>query len=54
MKIRKFNEADTQDISSERVDEIKEKMTEMTTDLNQKLEYIDSIINELNKNNNLY
>ena len=48
MRIKKFNEADLQDISADRVDEVKESMTEMSSDVAQKSETIDSLINELN------
>jgi len=48
MKIRKFNESEISDISSDRVEEIKKSMTEMSSDINQKTETIDSLINELN------
>lgn len=48
MKIRKFNEAELQDISSDRINEIIESMREMLSDINQKGEVVDSLINELN------
>ena len=48
MRIKKFNENEIQNLSTERVDEIIESMTELTSHINQKNEMIDSLINELN------
>lgn len=48
MRIKKFFESDISDISPDRVIEINELLTRMISDISQKSESIDSLINELN------
>lgn len=48
MKIRRFNEAEISDISTDRVLEIIKMISDMSSDLNQKSENIDALLNELN------
>ena len=48
MRIKKFNENELQNLSSDRVEEIITNLTELTSHINQKNESIDSLINELN------
>ena len=48
MKIRRFNESDISDLSTDRVLEIVNSISDMLGDLNQKSEIIDSLVNELN------
>lgn len=48
MRIRKFNESiDIQNISTERIDEIKKMVFEMSNDIKKKNQSIDSLLNEL-------
>lgn len=47
MKIRKFNEADINDISVDRTNEIIEDLRKTIVFLEQKIENIDSYLNEL-------
>lgn len=46
MKIRKFNEQ-IEDISNDRIDEIVEEITKTSEFLNEKQEFFDSLLNEL-------
>lgn len=46
--LRKFNEDEQQDISSERVNEIIEKLREFISNLDDKSNFVESLINELN------
>lgn len=48
MKIKKFNEGEIQNLSSERTDEIIDTFVELSKTIEQKNEIIDSLINELN------
>ncbi len=48
MKIRRFDESDMNDISPDRVVEILQSLTVMSSDMDQRVELIDSLINELN------
>lgn len=49
MRIRKFNEGnlDVQNISTERIEEIKKLIFEMSSDIKKKSQSIDSLLNEL-------
>ncbi len=48
MKIKRFNEDEQVDISSERVNEMVESLRDFAAHLNDKSKFIDSLINELN------
>ena len=48
MKIRRFLESEGMDISPDRVTDILEILSSMVADVNQKIETVDSFINELN------
>lgn len=47
MKIKKFNESEIQNLSSERIDQIVDNFIELSKMIEQKNEMIDSFINEL-------
>ena len=48
MKIKRFNESEVSDLSTDRVLEITNSISDMISTLDQKSEFIDSLINELN------
>jgi ABC-type transporter Mla subunit MlaD len=48
MKIRRFDESEMSDISPDRVIEILQSLTTMSSEMDQRIELIDSLINELN------
>jgi ABC-type transporter Mla subunit MlaD len=48
MRIRRFNESEIGDMSPDRVVEIVQSLTTMSSDMDQRVEVIDSFINELN------
>ena len=48
MKIKRFNESEQLDISSERIDEILEELKEVISTLDDKNKMIDSLTNEFN------
>lgn len=48
MRIRKFNESDQIDISSDRIEEVVSSIVEISTFLNDKNQFIESLLNELN------
>ena len=48
MKIRRFNEDDQVDISSERVNEIIDELKDFAAIMSDKSRYVESLINELN------
>jgi ABC-type transporter Mla subunit MlaD len=48
MKIKKFNENETPDLSTDFADEIVKNLTELLTYIDEKNKTIDSFINELN------
>jgi len=48
MKIRRFNEDEQVDISSERVNEIIEELKEFSDIMSEKSTYIEALLNELN------
>jgi septal ring factor EnvC (AmiA/AmiB activator) len=48
MKIKRFNEDEQVDISSERVSEINEELKEFASIMLDKSKYIESLLNELN------
>ena len=48
MKIRRFNEDEQVDISSERVNEIIEELKEFSDIMNDKSKYVEALLNELN------
>jgi ABC-type transporter Mla subunit MlaD len=48
MRIRKFNESEQIDISSERIAEIVEELSDFSTTVIDKSKYIDGLLNELN------
>lgn len=48
MRIKRFNESEMSDISTDRVLEITNSISDMLSDLTQKSEFIDSLVNELN------
>lgn len=47
MRIKRFNESESVDISSERIDEIVKELKEMTGELDSKNKLIESLTNEL-------
>jgi ABC-type transporter Mla subunit MlaD len=49
MKIKKFNENDSSNLSTDFADEIVKNLTELLTYIDEKNKTIDSFINELNK-----
>lgn len=48
MKIRKFNESEQVDISSDRIAEITEELSDFSAIIIDKSKYIDGLLNELN------
>lgn len=48
MKIKRFNESEQVDISSERVNEIIEELKEFSAIMSDKSKYVDALLNELN------
>ena len=48
MKIKRFNEAEQVDISSERVNEMIEELKDFASIMSDKSKYIESLLNELN------
>ncbi len=48
MKIKRFNEAEQVDISSERVNEILEELKDFASIMEDKSKYTESLLNELN------
>ena len=52
VRIKRFNESEQIDISSDRVDEIIKDLKEMTSTLDDKRKTIDSLINQLNNSKN--
>ena len=48
MKIKRFNEAEQVDISSERIEEILDNLKQLSSTLEDKGKFVDSLINELN------
>lgn len=48
MKIKRFTEAEQVDISSERVNEIIDSLKEFSAILDDKLKFVESLVNELN------
>ncbi len=48
MKIRRFNEDEQVDISSERVNEIIEELKDFSAIMSDKSKYVDALLNELN------
>lgn len=48
MKIKRFNEAEQVDISSERVNEILEELKDFASVMEDKSKYTESLLNELN------
>lgn len=47
MKIRRFNEAEEMNISNERVEEIINELSSMTSDINEKAKFIATLASEL-------
>ena len=48
MKIKRFNEDEQVDISSERVTEVLEELKDFASIMDDKSKYVDSLLNELN------
>jgi ABC-type transporter Mla subunit MlaD len=48
MKIRRFNEGDQVDISSERINEVLDELKDFTSLMDEKSKYVESLLNELN------
>jgi ABC-type transporter Mla subunit MlaD len=48
MKIKRFNESEQVDISSERIEEILDNLKQLSSTLEDKGKFVDSLINELN------
>lgn len=48
MKIRRFNEDEQVDISSERINEVLEELKDFTSLMGEKSKYVESLLNELN------
>jgi hypothetical protein len=48
MKIKRFNEGEQVDISSERVSEITDQLKDFTATMLDKSKYVESLLNELN------
>jgi ABC-type transporter Mla subunit MlaD len=48
MKIKRFNESEQVDISSERVEEMLDNLKQLSSTLEDKGKFVDSLINELN------
>ena len=48
MKIRRFNESEQVDISSERIEEMLDNLKQLSSTLDDKGKFVDSLINELN------
>lgn len=48
MKIKRFNESEQVDISSERVNEIIEELKDFSAIMSDKSKYVDALLNELN------
>ena len=48
MKIKRFNESEQVDISSERVNEIIEELKDFSDIMSDKSKYVDALLNELN------
>jgi ABC-type transporter Mla subunit MlaD len=48
MKIKRFNESEQVDISSERIEEMLDNLKQLSSTLDDKGKFVDSLINELN------
>jgi septal ring factor EnvC (AmiA/AmiB activator) len=48
MKIRRFNEGEQVDISSERINEVLDELKDFTSLMDEKSKYVESLLNELN------
>ena len=48
MKIRRFNEDEQVDISSERINEVLDELKDFTSLMGEKSKYVESLLNELN------
>lgn len=48
MKIKRFNEDEQVDISSERINEVLEELKDFTSLMGEKSKYVESLLNELN------
>ena len=48
MKIKRFNESEQVDISSERIEEMLDSLKQLSSILDDKGKFVDSLINELN------
>ena len=48
MKIKRFNESEQVDISSERIEEMLDNLKQLSSTLEDKGKFVDSLINELN------
>lgn len=48
MKIKRFNESEQVDISSERIEEMLDNLKQLSSTLDDKSKFVDSLINELN------
>ena len=48
MKIRRFNEGEQVDISSERINEVLVELKDFTSLMDEKSKYVESLLNELN------